>query len=317
MIIPGIQDIKQATRRITGFAHRTPLMHSTAIDAITGAHIYFKCENFQKTGSFKFRGACNAVEALPEEEAFKGVCTHSSGNFAQALALAAKMRGIPAYIVMPENVPDVKINAVKGYGGKFAFCEANLEARESELKKVQIKTGASFLHPYDTPDVIAGQGSCTREIVEDTQNLDCIMAPVGGGGLISGSILARNSFQPGLKIFGAEPAMADDAARSLERGKLIPSVNPDTIADGLLTSLSQRTFHIISEGVERILTCSEEAIKEAMVLMMERMKLIVEPSGAVPLATVLEHPELFRSQSIALIISGGNLDIKKWNTYLY
>lgn len=305
---PNAQDVLQAAERIRPFIHRTPVLQSAALNEITGSSLFFKCENFQKVGAFKSRGAVNAVFSLGEEIS-AGVCTHSSGNHAQALARAASLRNIPAYIVMPSNAPKAKVAAVKDYGGIISFCEPNLEARESTLRQIQQRLHPIEIHPYNDYRVICGQATCAFELFEDFPSLDIVMPPVGGGGLLSGTILARNYFSPGTRTFAAEPYGADDAYRSLEAGFVIPSVNPDTIADGLLTSLGSLTFPIIREGVDRILRVSEENIVRAMYLIWERMKIVVEASAAVPLAAVLQYPESFQAKRTGIVLSGGNLDL--------
>ncbi len=269
-----------------------------------------KCENLQKVGAFKFRGAANAVFALSESEAARGVATHSSGNHAQALALAARLRGIPAYIVMPDNAPAVKKAAVKGYGGRITFCVPNQQARETTLNRILSETGAALVHPYDNPLVIAGQGTAALELLDDHPDLDALIAPVGGGGLLSGTALAATGISPGIRVIGAEPEMADDAYRSLQAGKIIPSLNPQTIADGLLTSLGELTFPIINNHVEQIVTVSEKAIIEGMRLIWERTKLIIEPSSAVPIGLLLEGKIDLSSLKVGVIISGGNVDLE-------
>jgi len=309
--IPRFSDIEKAHDIIRSFVHETPILSSKLLNEIAGCEIVFKCENFQKVGAFKFRGATNAIQSLSKDELSKGVCTHSSGNHAQALSLAAKQAGVPAYIVMPKNAPQVKIDAVRNYNAKIFFCEPTLEARETELKKVQEKTGASFIHPYNNFHVIAGQGTAAKELLEEISDLDAIIAPVGGGGLMSGTAITTKALYPAMQIYGAEPKAADDAKRSLDAGKLIPSVSPKTMADGLLTSLSDATFHVLSTHLNDILTCSEESIIIAMRYLYERMKIVVEPSGAVPLACVLENPDLFKNQRIGIIISGGNVDVQR------
>ncbi len=311
MKIPNFADIRAAKARISSFVNATPLLTNKTINNISGAEIHFKCENFQKVGAFKFRGACNAVFSLNQDEACKGVATHSSGNHAQALALAAKMRGIPATIVMPDNSPQVKKDAVAGYGADIVFCEPTLEARESTLDKVIEDKGHTFIHPYDNYNVICGQGTATLEIMESAHDFDCIIAPVGGGGLLSGTALAAKSIKPGIKVYAAEPEGADDAFRSFAADKIIPSINPNTICDGLLTSLGQLNFEIIRQYVDEVFTASDEEIKGAMRLVWERMKIIIEPSSAVPLAIVLKNKELFAGNKIAIIISGGNVDLGK------
>ncbi len=308
--IPSLEDIQKAAKRIGRYIHRTPIITCSSLNDISGTDIYFKCENFQKVGAFKFRGATNAVLSLSENELAKGVATHSSGNHAQALALAARNRDTKAYIVMPKNAPSVKIDAVKGYGGEIIFCEPTLQAREETLDKIVKKTGATFIHPYNDTRIIAGQATAAMELIEEIDGLDIIMAPVGGGGLLSGTSLATAYFSSGTKVFGAEPAGADDACRSLHSGEIVPSINPKTIADGLLTSLGSLTYPIIKKYVSDILTVSEENIILAMKLIWERGKIIVEPSGAVPFAVALQHQDKFAGKKVGIIISGGNVDIK-------
>ena len=306
---PTFEDVLAAAERIRSHVHRTPVMTSSAIDAIAGAQLHFKCENLQKVGAFKARGATNAVLSLDDEAAGRGVATHSSGNHAAALAYAAGIRGVPANVVMPSSAPPVKKAAVSGYGALITECEPTLEARETTLVTVVERTGATFIHAYDNPMVIAGQGTASLELTTDVPDLEAVIAPVGGGGLMSGTAIAVSSSRPDITIWGSEPAGADDAFRSLRDGTLYPSVKPKTIADGLLTSLSDRTFRILSDRLEGILTVSEETIVRAMRLLWERMKLIVEPSGAVPLAAVLENPDHFAGRRVGLIISGGNVEL--------
>jgi threonine dehydratase len=307
-MIPSFDDILHASKVLSGVAHRTPVMTSRLLNRLTGAMLFFKCENFQRAGAFKFRGAFHAVSRLSEEEACRGVATHSSGNHAAALALAASLRGIPAYIVMPENAPVVKKAAVKEYGGRITFCAPTLAAREETLAAVVRDTGAVFIHPYDHPHVIAGQGTAALELLKEVHDVEMVMAPVGGGGLLSGTSLTVKALSSDIRVIGAEPAGADDAYRSFHSGVLVPSVEPVTIADGLLTSLSERTFSIIRSKTDDILTASEESIRRALHLIMQRMKIVVEPSAAVPLAVVLDHPEVFTGKKVAIILSGGNLD---------
>jgi threonine dehydratase len=299
--------IRAAAARIARFVHRTPVMTCSTIDALAGRKLFFKCENLQKVGAFKYRGATNAVRKLTDAEAAKGVVTHSSGNHAQALALAGRIRGIPAYIVMPKTAPLVKKNAVEGYGGIVTQCEPNLAARESAAAEIVARTGGALIPPFDHPDVIAGQGTAALELMDEVPDLDAIVAPVGGGGLLSGVAIAAN----GLRVFGAEPLGADDAARSKAAGRFIPQTGPDTIADGLLTSLGELTWPIVRDKVERIITVTDDQIRAAMRLVWERMKLIVEPSGAVGLAAVIT--EEFRSVSgatrIGIVFSGGNVNL--------
>ncbi|MGE5479935.1 MAG: pyridoxal-phosphate dependent enzyme [Chloroflexota bacterium] len=308
---PNFDGIQSARKTIERFAHRTPVMTNQTIDGITGARLFFKCENFQRVGAFKFRGATNAVQRLSAGVVARGVATHSSGNHAQALALAARMRGAPAYIVMPSNSPQVKKDAVAGYGAEIIYCEPTLVARETTLAEVQSRTGAAFVHPYNNPYVICGQGSAAAELIEETGQLDIVMAPVGGGGLLSGTSIATRALLPNAICYGAEPAGADDARRSLKTGELVPSVNPKTIADGLLTSLGELTFKIITENVADIFTAGESSILTAMRLIWERMKIIVEPSSAVPLAAMLENPDPFRGRRVGIILSGGNVDLNR------
>jgi threonine dehydratase len=305
--LPNIDDIKIAHNKIKSNIHKTPVLTSKSINIITQSNLFFKCENFQRAGAFKMRGASNAILSLKGEELKNGVATHSSGNHAGALALAAKTIGTKAYIAMPENAPEVKILAVKGYGGNVTFCKPTLEDREATLKKIVDRTNATFIHPYDDYRIITGQATCAKEIYEGIDNVDYLIAPVGGGGLLSGSILSSKYFSPYTKVIGAEPIGADDAFRSIRDNKIYPSVNPQTIADGLLTSLSSKTFNIIKDGVDRIITVKEETIKSAMYLIWERMKIIVEPSSATVLAVVIENPELFINKKVALILSGGNI----------
>ncbi len=309
--LPAFSDIEKAHDRIRPYIHRTPVLTSKSINQIVGAELFFKCENLQKVGAFKFRGACNSVFSLTAKEAQNGVCTHSSGNHAAALALAARMRGIPAYIVMPENAPAIKKIAVAGYGAQITFCAPTLEARESTLKKVAEKTGATEIHPYNYFNVICGQGTAAKELIEEIGLLDLLMAPVGGGGLLSGTAISAKSMLPGIRVIAAEPAGADDAFRSFSTKTLIPSVAPRTIADGLLTSLGSLTFPIILNHVDEIVTVSEEKIVEAMRMIWERMKIIIEPSSAVPLAAILENKVNVKGKKVGIILSGGNVDLGK------
>jgi threonine dehydratase len=307
---PTFEDVLAAADRIKDFVHRTPVMTSQSIDRMVNTRLHFKCENLQKVGAFKARGATNAVLSLSEEAALRGVATHSSGNHAAALAYAASIRGVRAHVVMPSSAPPVKRAAVAGYGAEITECEPNLVARETTLAAVVARTGATFIHAYDNPMVIAGQGTAALELITDAPELDAVIAPVGGGGLMSGTAIAVSASRPDIEIWGAEPAGADDAHRSLRDGKIYPSVEPRTIADGLLTSLSDRTFRILSERLRGILTVSDDNIVRAMRLLWERMKLVVEPSGAAPLAVILEHPEIFADRCVGLILSGGNVDLE-------
>ncbi|MEY2818202.1 MAG: hypothetical protein RL275_1665 [Chloroflexota bacterium] len=306
-----IRDIQQAAQRIKPYIHRTPVMTNESLNQKVGVQVFMKCENLQKVGAFKFRGASNAVWSLTDEEAARGVVTHSSGNHAQALALAAKMRGIPAYIVMPSNAPQVKKNAVAGYGGQITFCEPTLEARESTMEGIRLSTGATVVHPYDNEKVIAGQGTAALELLEDVPDLDVIIAPVGGGGLLSGTSIAATETKKSIRVIAAEPEMADDAFRSMQAGKIIPSVNPKTVADGLLTSLGVLTFPIIRERVERIVTVSEAGIIETMKYVWERAKIVIEPSAATVIAVMWEKKIDLTGLRVGVILSGGNVDLEK------
>ena len=311
---PSLESIKEAHKKIASYIHYTPLLTSESINQMTNAEVYFKCENFQKVGAFKARGAMNAVLSLQKEELLKGVCTHSSGNHAQALALAARENGSKAFIVMPRTSPKVKKDAVIGYGAKVIECEPTLEAREATVEQVIQQTGAVFIHPYNNYDVIAGQATAAKEIVEELQgsSLDYLLTPVGGGGLLSGTALAAHFLSPTTKVIGCEPKGADDAYQSFIKKRFIPSRNPKTIADGLLTSLGDKTFEIILKHVDQILTVSDTQILEALYLTWERMKIVIEPSSAVCLAAVLNNKELFHGKRVGIILSGGNVDIRSW-----
>ncbi len=309
-----LQDILDAALRIKGVAKKTPVLTCESINEICNAELYFKCENFQKVGAFKFRGALNAVLSLTDSEKAKGVATHSSGNHAQALSLAAKLNKIKAYIVMPSNSSKVKVKAVESYGGLITFCEPTLEARESTLKEVIARTGAFEIHPYDNRKIIAGQATATKELIKEVGFLDYIIAPVGGGGLLSGTALAAHYFSPETKVIAAEPEMANDAYLSFYSKKFVPSINPQTIADGLRTSLGEITFPIIQKYVNAIVTVKEQTIVDAMKLVWERMKIIIEPSSAVTLACLLEKKiSLTRKQKVGIIISGGNVDLDSFS----
>jgi threonine dehydratase len=301
--------IRDAHERIKPYINHTPVITSATMDRMFNSSIFFKCENFQKVGAFKARGATNAVRSLDTETLRKGVATHSSGNHAQALAWSAALAGTKAYIVMPSNSSPVKIEAVKEYGGIITFCEPTLEARETTLQKVVQETGAVEIHPYNDIRIIAGQATSALELIKEIEKLDMIIAPVGGGGLLSGTALSAFYFSPGTKVVAAEPVMADDAFRSFNLGTLLPSVNPQTIADGLRTSLGDLTFPIIKKHVGSIVTVNEEAIVSAMKFIWERMKIIVEPSSAVPLAAIMEHRINVEGKRVGIIISGGNVDL--------
>jgi threonine dehydratase len=310
-LIPNIEDIRKAFQRIKPFIKRTPVLTCKSLDQITGAELFFKCENFQKVGAFKFRGATNAVFSLSEEEAKPGVATHSSGNHAQALALAAKIRGIRAFIVMPRSASQVKINAVEGYGGEIIPCEPTLKSREETLKQVVNDTGAVFIHSSNDHRVIAGQGTASMEFLEEVKNLDAVMVPVGGGGLLGGTAIAFSGLSPSTEIIGVEPEGADDACQSFYQNKLIPPVNPRTVADGLLTSLGDLTFPIMRKHVHQMVTVGEDAIVSSMRLIWERMKIVIEPSSAVPFAAFMENKVDLKGKRVGLILSGGNVDLDK------
>lgn len=307
-MIPTASDILQAAKRIERYIHRTPVLTSSSINQIAKASLFFKCENFQKAGAFKMRGASNVVLSLSAKEKRNGIATHSSGNHAQAVALIAKQMKIKAYVVMPSNAPQVKKDAVKSYGGELFFCKPALQARESTLKKVIEKTGAVFIPPFNHDGIISGQATAALELIQDTQTLDYIFVPVGGGGLLSGTALAAHYFSPGIKVIAGEPAGAGDAYHSLKAGKIIPSVEPATIADGLLTSLGEKTFPIIHKYVKEIVLVSDKEIMSAMKLIRERMKIVVEPSSAVALAAVIKKSHSFKGKNIGIILSGGNVN---------
>jgi threonine dehydratase len=312
---PAFEDILSAHQRMGQFIHRTPVLTSHSLNEIFYSNMFFKCENFQKAGAFKFRGATNAVLRLGEEKAAKGVATHSSGNHAAALALAARNRGIKAYVVMPQNAPEIKKKAVEGYGAEITFCEPTLEARETTLAKVIERTGASEIHPYNNFDVISGQGTAVKELIEDKGPFDVILCPVGGGGLLAGTSIATKNMLPGAKVIACEPSGADDAYRSFNDGKIHPSVNPNTIADGLLTSLGELNFEVIKTKTDQIVTVSDGAIIKAMRMIWERMKIIVEPSSAVPLAAIIENKVDVKNKKTGIILSGGNVDLNKISNY--
>jgi len=307
--IPDKSDLKRAFERVSGVVRHTPLLSSQTFDRMTGGRLLFKCENFQTGGAFKFRGAVNAVNSLSEEDARKGVATHSSGNHAQAVALAARMRGISAIIVMPETAPQVKVNAVRDYGAEIRFSEATLAAREEALEQVVVETGASFIHPSNDVRVIAGQSTVFQELQQDVAGLDMVLTPVGGGGLLSGTALAAKLLAESVKVIGCEPAQADDAYRSFKSGKLVFPDHPDTIADGLKTALGSNTFPIVRKFVDDIVLVQEEEILQAMKLIWERMKIVVEPSAAVPLAALLNGSLDVSGARVGIILSGGNVDL--------
>lgn len=310
LTIPSISDIKRAHTRIARHILQTPVLTSHSIDEMVGARVFFKCENFQKVGAFKMRGAVNAIFSIRPEDRVRGFATHSSGNHAQAVALASRLAGVKAYIVMPENSAEVKKNAVIGYGAEVVFCEPTLKSREETLKKLIKQTGATFIPPYNDPAIIAGQATAAKELMEEVVDLHFILAPIGGGGLASGTALACHYLSPSTKVLGAEPENANDAWRSMNEGKIIPSKNPDTIADGLRTSLGPLTFEIIRRHVKEIVTVSEQEIVDAMRIIWERMKIIVEPSCAVPFAALLKRKDDFQGKKIGIILSGGNVDLE-------
>lgn len=309
---PTLEDIRLAHQRIKPFIHRTPVLTCTALDRMIGARLFFKCENFQKVGAFKIRGASNALLLLSATEAANGVVTHSSGNHAAALSLAARNQGIPAYIVMPSNAPAVKIAAVKNYGGKITFCEPTLAARESTAAAIMAETGATLIHPFNDYRIIAGQGTATLELLEEVADLDVVLAPVGGGGLLSGTAITAKAIHSGIKVIGCEPKNANDAYLSVQAGHIIPPAHPVTIADGLRTSLGDKTFPIIRKYVDDIALATEDEIIAAMRYIFERMKIIVEPSSAVPLAALFSRPAWARGKNVGIIISGGNVDFSQF-----
>jgi threonine dehydratase len=305
------QHIEEAHERIKPFIHKTPVLTSKTLNNISGIEIFFKCENFQKIGAFKIRGGMNAVLSLPQEKRKKGIATHSSGNHAQAIAFAAREVGTKAFIVMPNNSPNVKVEAVKGYGAEIFFCEPNQLAREKKLQEVVEKTGAAFIHPYNDLRVITGQATAAKELIGEIPSLDFIITPVGGGGLLSGTLLSAHYFSPSTTVYAGEPEGAADAILSLKNGRIEKAPFVNTIADGLLTTLGDKTFSIIREYVKDILTVSDAEIIAAMRLVYERMKIVVEPSGVVPLAALLKNKNLFTGKKVGVIFSGGNVELKK------
>jgi threonine dehydratase/serine racemase len=307
----NLATVREAKERIASFAHRTPIMTSRTMNVLSGRELFFKCEMFQRVGAFKFRGACNAVMRLDENAASRGVVTHSSGNHGQALALAAKLRGIPAHVVMPEGATATKSEAVLGYGARIEWCAPNLAAREETAARIVRETGATLIPPYDHSDVIAGQGTIALELAMDVNDLDAVIVPVGGGGMVSGIALAMRELSPQVKVIGAEPKGADDAAMSKASGALVPQTNPHTIADGLRASLGELTWPVVRDVVDRIITVSEDDIVNAMRLVFERMKLVIEPSAAVAVAVALSR-ELSRDlRRVAVVLSGGNVDLER------
>ena len=309
LTIPTYDDVLAAHARIKPYIHQTPVLTSRFLNDLTGAELFFKCENFQKAGAFKVRGACNAVFGLNQETAAIGVATHSSGNHALSLAYAAGQRGIPVTVVMPRTAPQAKKDAVIGYGGTLVECEPSTSSREAVFAEVVAVSGAEFVHPYNDPRVIAGQATCSKELLSQVEDLDAVIAPIGGGGMISGTCLTVSTLAPDIKIYAAEPLNADDAARSFRAGHIIADDAPETVADGLKVPLKALTWHFVSHHVSDIFTATEDEIVEAMKLIWKRMKIVVEPSSAVPLAVILKNPELFRGKRVGVIITGGNVDL--------
>jgi len=310
-VVPSIEDVYKAHERIKPYIHRTPILTSSFMNELSGAELFFKCENFQKAGAFKVRGASNAVFGLSDEVAKKGVATHSSGNHALSLSYAAGRRGIPCTVVMPRTAPQAKKDAVKGYGGVIVECEPSTTSREATFAEVVTETGAEFVHPYNDIRVITGQATCSLELQEDVRDLDAVVAPIGGGGMISGTCLTLSNLAPTIDIFAAEPAQADDAYRSFKAGHIIADDSPTTVADGLKVPLKENTWHFVSHHVSDIQTASEEEIIAAMKLTWQRMKIVIEPSCAVPLAVILKNPDVYRGKRVGVIITGGNVDLDK------
>ena len=311
MIIPTFDDVVAAHQRIAPHVHRTPVLTSRMLNALSGADLFFKCENFQKGGAFKARVASNAVFGLTDEQAAKGVATHSSGNHGTCLSYAAGRRGIPCTVVMPRTAPQAKKDAVRGYGARVVECEPSTTSREAVFAEVVAETGAEFVHPYNDHGVIAGQGTCSKEMIEDLGELDAVIAPIGGGGMVSGTCLTLSTLAPKVKIYAAEPEQADDAMRSFKAGHIIADDAPETVADGLKVPLKDLTWHFVKAYVTDILTASEEDIVDAMKLIWKRMKIVMEPSSAVPLATILKNPDIFAGKRVGVVITGGNVDLDK------
>ncbi|GGA07073.1 beta-hydroxyaspartate dehydratase BhcB [Neptunicoccus cionae] len=315
MIIPTFDDMLAAHERARPYIHRTPVLTSSYVNTLAGCEIFFKCENFQKAGAFKVRGASNAVFGLSDAEAKNGVCTHSSGNHALSLSYAAGRRGIPCNVVMPRTAPEAKKAAVRGYGGTITECEPSTSSREEVFAQVQEQTGGNFVHPYNDPRVIAGQGTCSRELLEQMEDfggeLDMVVAPIGGGGMISGTCLTLSNLAPKVQVIAAEPEQADDAYRSFKAGHIIADDAPETVADGLKVPLKDLTWHFVKNHVSDILTASDPEIVDAMKLIWQRMKIVMEPSSAVPLATILKNKDIFAGKRVGVIITGGNVDLAK------
>jgi threonine dehydratase len=311
MQIPTYDDMLAAHARIAPHIRRTPVRTSDYLNDLTGAKLFFKCENFQEPGAFKVRGAANAVFGLNDEQARRGVATHSSGNHASCLSYAAMRRGIPCYVVMPRTAPQAKKDTVRRYGGVITECDPSTSSREASFAQVQAATGGDFVHPYNDPRVIAGQGTCAKEFLEQTDGLDIVMAPIGGGGMISGTCLTLSTLAPETNVIAAEPEQADDAYRSFKAGYIIADDAPKTIADGLLVPLKELTWHFVSRHAFQIYTASDQEIIDAMKLIWKYLRIVMEPSSAVPLAAVLKHPDAFRGKRVGLIITGGNVDLDK------
>ncbi|MGB5556500.1 MAG: beta-hydroxyaspartate dehydratase BhcB [Paracoccaceae bacterium] len=311
MYIPTLADMLVAHERIKPYIHRTPVLTSSFLNDLTGAEMFFKCENLQKAGAFKARGASNAVFGLTDAQAAKGVATHSSGNHGTCLSYAAGRRGIPCTVVMPRTAPQAKKDAVKGYGGRVVECEPSTSSREAVFAEVVAETGAEFVHPYNDHRVIAGQGTCSKELIEQVDGLDALIAPIGGGGMVSGTCLTLSNLAPKIKIYAAEPEQADDAYRSFKAGHIIADDAPETVADGLKVPLKELTWHFVQNHVTDILTASEQEIIDAMKLIWKRMKIVMEPSSAVPLATILKNKDVFAGKRVGVIITGGNVDLDK------
>ena len=309
--IPTLQDMLDAHERIKPYIRQTPIRTSDYLNELTGAELFFKCENFQEPGAFKVRGACNAVFGLTEEQAEKGVATHSSGNHASCLSYAAMLRGIPCNVVMPRTAPQAKKDTVRRYGGQITECEPSTTSREETFAKVQAETGGDFVHPYNDPRVIAGQGTCAKEMIEQVEGLEAVIAPIGGGGMVSGTCLTLSNLAPDIKIYAAEPEQADDAHRSFKAGYIIADDAPKTIADGLLVPLKDNTWHFVKDHVTDILTASDAEIIDAMKLIWKYLRIVMEPSSAVPFATILKNPEVFMGKRVGVIITGGNVDLDK------
>lgn len=315
MQIPGLAEMQAARELIARHIHRTPVLTSRMLNELSGAELFFKCENLQKAGAFKARGAANAVFSLTDAEAARGVATHSSGNHGTCLSYAAGRRGIPCTVVMPRTAPQAKKDAVQGYGGRVVLCEPSTSSREAVFAQVVAETGAEFVHPYNDARVIAGQATCSAELIEQVEGLDAVVAPIGGGGMISGTCLTLSNLAPNIKIYAAEPEQADDAYRSFKAGHIIADDAPSTVADGLKVPLKDLTWHFVRNHVTDVLTVSEEEIVDAMKLTWKRLKIVMEPSSAVPLAAILKNRDAFAGKRIGVIITGGNVDLDKlpWN----